>query len=116
MLRLERVPLASNTPVSEGWARRPRLALRAAQKLFITAIFLPLYMLGLLLLAHTRRTRSLAALIAVPLYYLCVQSALHTEYRYVLAIHYFLFIAAAAALYHPANAAASRLKSRRASR
>jgi len=28
-----------------------------------------------------------------------VQSALHTEYRYVLAIHYFLFILAAVALY-----------------
>jgi hypothetical protein len=67
-----------------------------------------------LLLAHARRTRALAALVAVPLYYLCVQSALHTEYRYVLAIHYFLFIAAAAALYHLASAAVSRLNSRRA--
>lgn len=117
MLRLERVPLASNAvPVSEGWARRPRLALRAAQKLFITAVFLPLYLLGLLLLAHARRTRALAALVAVPLYYLCVQSALHTEYRYVLAIHYLLFIAAAAALCHLASALVSRLNSRRASR
>jgi hypothetical protein len=109
MLRLERTPLASNTPVPEGWMRWPRLALRAAQKLFITAIFLPLYLLGLLLLAHARRTRSLAALVAVPLYYLCVQSALHTEYRYVLAIHYLLFIAAAAALYHLARAARAKL-------
>jgi 4-amino-4-deoxy-L-arabinose transferase-like glycosyltransferase len=109
MLRLERTPLASNTPVSEGWMRWPRLALRAAQKLFITAIFLPLYLLGLLLLAHARRTRSLAALVAVPLYYLCVQSALHTEYRYVLAIHYFLFIAAAAAIHHLARAARAKL-------
>jgi 4-amino-4-deoxy-L-arabinose transferase-like glycosyltransferase len=117
MLRLERAPLASNAvPVSEGWTRWPRLVLRAAQKLFITAVFLPLYLLGLLLLAHARRTRALAALVAVPLYYLCVQSALHTEYRYVLAIHYMLFVAAAAALYHPASAAASRLNSRRASR
>jgi 4-amino-4-deoxy-L-arabinose transferase-like glycosyltransferase len=115
MLKLERTPLASNVvPVSEGWTRWPRLALRAAQKLFITAVFLPLYLLGLLLLAHARRTRSLAALVAAPLYYLCVQSALHTEYRYVLAIHYLLFIAAAAALCHLASAAASRLNSRRA--
>jgi 4-amino-4-deoxy-L-arabinose transferase-like glycosyltransferase len=113
MLRLERVPLASDAPVSAG---RPRLALRAAQKVFITAVFLPLYALGLLLLAHARRTRALAALLAVPLYYLCVQSALHTEYRYVLAVHYFLFIAAAAGLYHIARAAATRLKLQRASR
>jgi 4-amino-4-deoxy-L-arabinose transferase-like glycosyltransferase len=108
MLRLERTPLASNTPVSEGWMRRPRLALRAAQKLFITAVLLPLYLLGLLLLAHARRTHALAALVAVPLYYLCVQSALHTEYRYVLAIHYFLFIAAAAAIHHLARAARAK--------
>jgi hypothetical protein len=116
MLRLERVPLASDAPVSGGWARPPRLALLAAQKVFITAVFLPLYALGLLLLAHARRTRALAALLAVPLYYLCVQSALHTEYRYVLAVHYFLFVAAAAGLYHLARAAATRLKLRRASR
>jgi 4-amino-4-deoxy-L-arabinose transferase-like glycosyltransferase len=113
MLRLERVPLASDAPVSGG---RPRLALRAAQKVFITAVFLPLYALGLLLLAHARRTRALAALLAVPLYYLCVQSALHTEYRYVLAVHYFLFVAAAAGFYHMARAASMRLKLRRASR
>jgi len=90
--------------------------LRAAQKLFITAVFLPLYMLGLLLLARARHTRALAALVAVPLYYLCVQSALHTEYRYVLAIHYVLFVAAAAALHHLASAAVSRFSPRRASR
>jgi hypothetical protein len=113
MLRLERVPLASDAPVSGG---RLRLALRAAQKVFVTAVFLPLYLLGLLLLAHARRTRALAALLAVPLYYLCVQSALHTEYRYVLAVHYFLFIAAASGLYHMARAAATRFSPRRASR
>jgi 4-amino-4-deoxy-L-arabinose transferase-like glycosyltransferase len=100
MLRLERTPLTSTAAVSEGWTRGPRLIVRAAQKLFITAVFLPLYLFGLVLLALTRRTRTLAALLIVPLYFLCVQSALHTEYRYVLAVHYFLFIVAAAALYH----------------
>ena len=110
MLRLERVPLASNAvPVSEGPTRPLRLVLRAAQRLFVTAVFLPLYLLGIFLLARTRRTRSLAALTAVPLYYLCVQSALHTEYRYVLAIHYFLLVAAAAALYQLACAARAKL-------
>ncbi|HKR00855.1 MAG TPA: hypothetical protein VJT09_09280, partial [Pyrinomonadaceae bacterium] len=38
-------------------------------------------------------------LLVVPAYYLAVQSALHTEYRYVLAIHYFLFILVAVALH-----------------
>lgn len=100
MLRLERTPLASTLPVSDGWTRAPRLAVRAAQKLFVTAVFLPLYLAGIVLLIHARRRRALAALVAVPLYYLCAQSALHTEYRYVLAVHYFLFVAASAALYH----------------
>jgi hypothetical protein len=98
MLRLERTPLASTAPVSEGLTRAPRIILRAAQKLFITAVFLPLYLAGLVLLLRARRTRELAALLAVPLYFLCVQSALHTEYRYVLAVHYLLFVVAAAAL------------------
>ena len=110
MLRLERVPLASGTPAAEGWTRPLRLAVRAAQKLFITAVFLPLYLLGLAPLVRARRARALAALVAVPLYYLCVQSALHTEYRYVLAIHYVLFVAAAAALYHLAHAARRALR------
>ncbi|HEX8284651.1 MAG TPA: glycosyltransferase family 39 protein [Pyrinomonadaceae bacterium] len=99
MLRLERVPLASNAvPVSEGRARPLGLLVRRAQRLFITAVFLPLYALGLFLLARGRRRRVLAALVAVPLYYLCVQSALHTEYRYVLAVEYFLLVPAALAL------------------
>lgn len=113
MLRLERTPLSSTAPVSEGLTRVPRLAVRAIQKLFITAVFLPLYLVGLVLLLRARRKRELAALLTVPLYFLCVQSALHTEYRYVLAVHYFFFIVAAAALQH-AWLAASRMLSKRA--
>jgi 4-amino-4-deoxy-L-arabinose transferase-like glycosyltransferase len=115
MLRLERTPLASTAPVNEGWTRAPRLALRAVQKLFITAVFLPLYLAGLVLLVRARSWRALAALLVVPLYYLCVQSALHTEYRYVLAVHYFLFVVAAAALQPAWQATARALKRRTAS-
>ncbi|MDQ3744856.1 MAG: glycosyltransferase family 39 protein, partial [Acidobacteriota bacterium] len=100
MLRLERTPLTSSLPVSEGLTRAPRLAVRALQKLFITALDLPLVLAGFFILARARKFRALAALLAVPAYYLCVQSALHTEYRYVLSVHYFLFVLAAAALYH----------------
>jgi 4-amino-4-deoxy-L-arabinose transferase-like glycosyltransferase len=114
MLRLERTPLAASAHVSEGWRRAPRLLLRAVQKLFVTAIFLPLYLAGLVLLARARRRRALAALLVVPLYYLCVQSALHTEYRYVLAVHYFFFVVAAAALQHAWDAARRALNFRRA--
>jgi 4-amino-4-deoxy-L-arabinose transferase-like glycosyltransferase len=114
MLRLERTPLTSTAPISEGWTRAPRLLLRAVQKVFVTAVFLPLYLAGLLLLVRSRRRRALAALLVVPLYYLCFQSALHTEYRYVLAVHYFLFVAAAAALYHAGLAARRAFNFRRA--
>ncbi|MDT5296751.1 MAG: hypothetical protein QOJ76_3631 [Acidobacteriota bacterium] len=115
MLRLERTPLTSTAQVSEGWMRGPRLVVRVVQKLFITAIFLPLSALGIVVLIRARRTLALAALLAVPLYYLCVQSALHTEYRYVLAVHYFLFIVAAAAVYH-VGLAAQRVWSERVRR
>jgi 4-amino-4-deoxy-L-arabinose transferase-like glycosyltransferase len=105
MLRLERTPLASTASVAEGWTRGPRLVVRFVQKLFITAVFLPLSLLGLVVLIRARRTRALVVLLAVPLYYLCVQSALHTEYRYVIAVHYFLFIVAAAGVHHVGLAA-----------
>jgi 4-amino-4-deoxy-L-arabinose transferase-like glycosyltransferase len=109
MLRLERTPLSTTLPVSEGLTRVPRIVLRAAQKLFITAVFLPLYLAGLVLLLRERRGRGLAALLTVPLYFLCVQSALHTEYRYVLAVHYLLFVVAAFALQR-ARLAVRRIK------
>ena len=85
-------------PSSHAWTRLPRLAVAAAQKAFITAVMLPLALAGLLLAAREKKWRALVVLLAVPVYYLCVQSALHTEYRYVLAVHYFLFAAAAEAL------------------
>jgi hypothetical protein len=38
-------------------------------------------------------------LAAVPAYYVGTHSAFSTEYRYVLAIHYFLFVIAAISIY-----------------
>jgi hypothetical protein len=43
----------------------------------------------------SRRWRALALLLVVPIYYMCVQSALWTEFRYTLPMYYFLFILAA---------------------
>jgi hypothetical protein len=105
MLRLERTPLTSTLEVKAGWTRVPRLVVRAAQKLFVTAIELPLILLGLFILFSKRQARTLAILLVVPLYFLCVQSALHTEYRYVLAVHYFLFVVAAFGIYQVGLAA-----------
>ncbi len=85
-------------PTAFTWTRPARAVLRFVQKLFITAVMLPLSLAGLFLLVRARRRRALVLLLVVPAYYFVVQSALHTEYRYVLAIHHFLFILAAVAL------------------
>ncbi|HEY0378584.1 MAG TPA: glycosyltransferase family 39 protein [Pyrinomonadaceae bacterium] len=100
VLQLGGARLYALGPASLTWSRIPRAALRLTQKLFITAVMLPLSLLGLFLLVRARRRRALVLLLVVPAYYLVIQSALHTEYRYVLAIHHFLFVLAAVALYH----------------
>lgn len=95
MLRLERTPLRLKSP-DAGLLQTP---LRVVQKLFITAIFLPLVLCGVAILIYRRQWQTLALLLVIPFYYFFVQSALHTEYRYVLVIHFFLFVMAAVALH-----------------
>jgi hypothetical protein len=84
-------------PSSFTWTRIPRFLVHLIQKIFVTAVMLPLAILGLLLLILSGQRKTIAILLIVPAYFLCIQSALHTEYRYVLAIHYFLFIPVAVA-------------------
>lgn len=86
-------------PSSHTWTRLPRAVLRPVQKLFLTAVMLPLTLVGLLRLARARRWAALAVLLVVPVYYMSVQSALWTEFRYVMAMHYTLFILSAAGLH-----------------
>lgn len=85
-------------PASYVWTRYPRTILRGVQKLFLTAVMLPLAIIGIVLLARAGKSRAMVILLVVPAYFLCVQSATHTEYRYVLAVHYFLFSFSAVAL------------------
>jgi 4-amino-4-deoxy-L-arabinose transferase-like glycosyltransferase len=99
MLRLERTPLRLATLESAGGQRLFQWPLRAIQKLFITAIFLPLTLIGAAILIYQRQVQTLAILLVVPCYYFCTQSALHTEYRYVLVIYYFLFVLAGVSVY-----------------
>jgi 4-amino-4-deoxy-L-arabinose transferase-like glycosyltransferase len=99
MMRLERTPLRLATTDSVSWRNLFQWPLRTMQKLFITAIFLPLVLVGAGILIYRRQFQSLAILLVVPCYYFCTQSALHTEYRYVLVIHYFLFVLTAVAIY-----------------
>lgn len=88
-------------PTAYPWTRLPRAVVRAVQRnVFNTDIMRVLIITGIGLLALARRGRVLAILLIVPAYYLVAQSPLHTEYRYVLAIHYFLFVTAAATIYY----------------
>jgi hypothetical protein len=81
------------------WTRYPRSVIRGIQKdLFKTNIMLPLVIVGALLLVGARKGAPLVVLIAVPAYYIVAQSPLSTEYRYILPIHYFLFVFAAVTL------------------
>jgi hypothetical protein len=73
------------------WTRPPRFVVHGIQKVFLTAVMLPLAIIGLILLAIKRQWTALIILLTVPIYFFCVQSIVHTEYRYVLAVNYFLF-------------------------
>jgi dolichyl-phosphate-mannose-protein mannosyltransferase len=73
------------------WTRYPRFLVHGIQKIFLTAVMLPLAIIGLGLLIFKKDSRALIILGLVPVYFFCVQSIVHTEYRYVLAVDYFLF-------------------------
>ena len=90
--RLELFDLGTS---SQAWMRYPRFPIRALQKFFVTAAVLPCVILGILALLWTRNLRPLILLLLVPAYYVIFQSALHTERRYVIAIHYFTLTFAA---------------------
>lgn len=86
-------------PSSFQWTSYPRFVIRLAQSLFLSAIVLPLAFGGILLLLLKGQRGAVIILLAVPVYYLCAQSPLWTEFRYVMALHYFLLILASASLY-----------------
>lgn len=88
-LRFERVPVIAperderaTTPAWLYWINRP---LKIFQRPFITAVLTPLFLAGAAILLWRRRFRALGLIIIVPIYYMMVQSLVHTEYRYVLA-------------------------------
>ncbi|HWN98537.1 MAG TPA: glycosyltransferase family 39 protein [Blastocatellia bacterium] len=87
-------------PTSQVWTHYPRVLVRFLQKnLFTTTRMLPLVIIGIILMALAKRGRALLILLAIPVYFVCSHAAFSTEYRYVLAIHYFLFVMAAVTLY-----------------
>jgi hypothetical protein len=82
------------------WTRYPRMIVRGIERhLFKTRWLLPLIIAGVALLAIARLGRELLILLVVPAYYLVTHAPFSTEYRYILAIHCFLFVMAAVTLY-----------------
>ena len=97
--RLGRMEIFDLGESSLVWTRVPRLFLRGVQKLFVTPKILICVFLGILIVLFSFGWRSSGILLAVPLYYLLLQSPLHTEHRYVLAVQYFFLIFASVPLY-----------------
>jgi 4-amino-4-deoxy-L-arabinose transferase-like glycosyltransferase len=101
--RMERVPVIEpnyderdTTPASLYFLDTP---LKFIQRAFVTAVFLPLFLLGgLLLLSDADSRRKLALLLTVPLYFFLIQPLIHTEYRYLLPATHVLVIVAAFSL------------------
>jgi hypothetical protein len=86
-------------PASYLWTRYPRKLVKAIQKLFVTRYFLPLTILGVVLLAVHRRKVALAVILTLPLYYLFSHAPLHFEPRYMLPAYFFWFVLVALAIY-----------------
>ena len=98
VVRIGTLKLFELGPARFLWTRYPRLLVHGIQRLFLTAVMLPLAIIGLALLIIRKHSLALVILSVVPIYYFCVQSIVHTEYRYVLAVDYFLFALAAVSL------------------
>ncbi|HEV8484549.1 MAG TPA: glycosyltransferase family 39 protein [Blastocatellia bacterium] len=96
-VRVGQAELRELGPTPSAWMHWPRSVVRGIQKnVFKTRVMRPLILAGIILLALARRRRALVILLAVPVYYLCIHAAFSTEYRYIVAIHYFLFVFVAA--------------------
>jgi hypothetical protein len=93
--RMGTIELYELGPSAYQWTRIPRFVIRNLQRFYLTAWMLPLTIFGIVVLLRSRRRHTALLLLSVPLYYLLVQSALHTERRYVIAIHYFFMMFAA---------------------
>ena len=111
-LKVGRVELIELGPTPYQWTRPFRAVIRALQQnIFKTDYLRLLIVAGIIILALARQWRALLILLAVPLYYLFSHAPFGIDYRYILPMHYFLFIFAAVALYC-AGAAVAKLTRR----
>ncbi len=98
-------------PTPGQWTRGPRWVARSIQRnVFQTSRWPVLVLAGAAILLLGYRRRALVAVVAVPAYYLLVQSALHTEFRYVLAVHALSSVLAAVTLVVTALLAAAAVR------
>ncbi|MBI3654776.1 MAG: glycosyltransferase family 39 protein [Acidobacteria bacterium] len=82
------------------WTQGPRSVVVGLQKnIFKTATMRVLIVVGIVLLLFAKRRKTLLILLAVPVYFLVTHAAFSVEQRYILALHYFLFVIAATTLY-----------------
>jgi hypothetical protein len=113
IVEMTEVRLYELGPARFLWTRYPRFIVHGIQKIFLTAVILPLAIIGLLLLIFRKQSRALVILSVVPVYFFLVQSTVHTEYRYVLALDYFLFAFAAAAIAWIGSGMIAKVRGRR---
>jgi hypothetical protein len=86
-------------PARYLWTRYPRKLVKTIQKFFVASYFLPLKLLGVVLLAVYRRKLALAMGLTLPVYHLLSHAPLHFEHRYSLPGYFFGFILAGFAIY-----------------
>ena len=100
IIDVSKIELFELGPTPTLWTHYPRLMIRGIERnIFKTVLLLPLITAGIALLGIARRGRALLILLIVPVYYLATHAPFSTEYRYVLAIHCFLFVIAAVTFY-----------------
>jgi hypothetical protein len=99
-LRVRSLRLIEVGPTPFAWSDSFRWAFRGLQRnVYRTPGMRLLWMIGLVALLLVGRWRLALWIAAVPLYFLIFQSLLHTEYRYIIPMHYFLFAFAAIGVY-----------------
>lgn len=114
ILDLGKADLFELGPTPARWTRSIRVVVRAIQKeVFRTGVLLTLVIAGILLLVVARRRRELILLLAVPIYYVITHAPFSTEYRYILAIHCFLFVMASVTVYCAAVAISQAVRYKR---
>jgi hypothetical protein len=92
--RVGRLDILYAGPAAPSWTHYPRLFTRGVQQVLEAAWIVPFAAVGVVLLLLAGRGRELTLLLAVPVYFVGVQSFLHFEPRYILAVTYFLAVLA----------------------